>query len=52
MAPPLASRRTGRLSALQLCYYPVYGYSLFGNCYLVEQHTPDRPYLLRVCPPR
>ena len=33
-------------------YYPVYGYSLFGNCYLVEQHTPDRPYLLRVCPPR
>jgi hypothetical protein len=33
-------------------YYPIYGYSLYGNCYLVEQFVPYRPYLVRVCPPR
>jgi hypothetical protein len=33
-------------------YFPVMGYSLYGNCYLVEQFAPYRPYLVRVCPPR
>ena len=33
-------------------YYPIYGYSQYGNCYLVEQFVPDRPYLVRACPPR
>jgi hypothetical protein len=29
-------------------YFPVMGYSLYGNCYLVEQFAPYRPYLVRV----
>lgn len=33
-------------------YDPVYGYSQYGNCYLVEQRAPDRTDLVRVCPPR
>jgi len=33
-------------------YYPIYGYSRYGNCYLVEQFVPYRPYLVRMCPPR
>ena len=31
-------------------YFPIYGFSLYGNCYLVEQFVPYRPYLVRVCP--
>ncbi len=33
-------------------YSPIYGYSLYGNCYLVEHFVPYRPYLERVCPGR
>ncbi|HUI13420.1 MAG TPA: hypothetical protein VL048_08150 [Xanthobacteraceae bacterium] len=33
-------------------YFPIMGYSLYGNCYLVEQFAPYRPSLVRVCPPR
>jgi hypothetical protein len=33
-------------------YFPVMGYSYYGNCYLEEQFAPNRPYLARVCPPR
>ena len=33
-------------------YFPIMGYSYYGNCYLVEQFAPYRPYLVRVCPPR
>lgn len=33
-------------------YEPLTGYSLYGNCYLLEYRAPDRPYLVRVCPTR
>ena len=33
-------------------YSPIYGYSRYGNCYLVEHFVPYRPYLERVCPGR
>jgi len=33
-------------------YYPIVGFSRYGNCYLVEEFAPYRPYLVRVCPPR
>jgi hypothetical protein len=33
-------------------YFPIMGYSYYGNCYLVEQFAPGRPYLVRVCPER
>jgi hypothetical protein len=31
---------------------PIIGYSWYGNCYLVEEFAPGRPYLVRVCPGR
>jgi hypothetical protein len=33
-------------------YFPIIGYSFYGNCYLVENFAPYRPYLVRVCPAR
>lgn len=31
-------------------YHPILGYSLYGNCYWVEDFAPYRPHLIRECP--
>lgn len=33
-------------------YHPIIGYSLYGNCYWVEDFAPYRPHLIRECPGR
>lgn len=33
-------------------YHPIIGYSLYGNCYWVEDFAPYRPHLIRQCPVR
>jgi len=33
-------------------YHPIIGYSLYGNCYWVEDFAPSRPHLIRQCPDR
>ena len=30
-------------------YFPVLGYSLYGNCYWTEDFAPYRPHLIRTC---
>jgi hypothetical protein len=30
-------------------YHPILGYSLYGNCYWVEDFAPYRPHLIRTC---
>ena len=46
-----ASRPTDQL-AYDYSLPPIIGYSWYGNCYLVEEFAPGRPYLVRVCPGR
>jgi hypothetical protein len=47
-----ARPQPGAMLPYSYAYEPLLGYTLYGNCYLVEQFVPDRPYLLRVCPGR
>jgi len=47
-----AHEHSGAILPYSYAYSPIYGYSLYGNCYLVEQFVPYRPYLVRVCPVR